>query len=464
MNQVQSFGISFRKFRRSGPAKQMEQMQNFLDADPDATFSQIRKRLQKLTLNVDYSKGLANLQGVPVQDKKLRFKHHIPLPQIGHRYTDQMTTGKYQYALRSNGPNDGERVKINSYSSRYSDTSSSSTSSTPRTETIGSYRSSNTNTTSPLLDMTGQKIRLRDRLNVSQQSTPRSEKYFEGRAHFGLIDSLDLREKLKDVNKIKERYSKEEFLHSLSHYKLRGHERCFDVESKQLEYIQKESKFLAPVTPNPLLSEENVALLERKHNLVRLEEGCVMENVPKETGDGKRIKSPRTIKSNIEIKVTEPLAPSRISMHTVPKRRKVEFDMTPRVLQALESSVMQKELKPILKRKEKQSLEDNGLVFSRQNKAGSPTKRDMLHLPRISDSMTPPPGVRKEPPPVTFRNNIYPLGFPGSNEFESVIDRYGNCRQNSTVWDTNIVRDSSMARGSSIVRDSDIRSNSLPKV
>ncbi|KAK3601872.1 hypothetical protein CHS0354_041805 [Potamilus streckersoni] len=463
MNQVQSIGISFRKFRKPGPAKQTDRMQSFLEAGSDATFSQIRKRLQKLTLNVDYSKGLANLQGIPVHDKKPRFKHQTPHPQIGHRDTDQMTTGKYHYALRSNGQNDGERVRINSYSSRYSDTSSSSTSSTPGTETIGSYRSSYTNTSSPLFDMKGQKIRLRDRLNVSQQGTPRSEKQFEGRAHFGLIDSLDLREKLKDVNKIKERYSKEEFLHSLSHYKLRGHDRCFDLESKQLEYIQKRTKFLAPITPNTMLSEENLALLERKNSSVRLEGAYEMENVPEEPGYGKRTKSPRTIKSNIEIKFTEPLAPSRVSMHTVPKRRKVEFDLTPRRLEAIDS-VTQKELKPILKRKEKESLEEEGLLFSGQKNAFSPTKIDVLHLPRISDSMIHSPGVRKEPPSVMFRKKIYPLGFPGSDEFESVIDRYGNCRQNSMVQDTNIVRDTSMARESSTLRDSNIRRNSLPKI
>ena len=426
--------------------KKHRHMKSFLDQDTN-TFARIRKRLSTLTLSTAYRKGIESPLIVP------------PIKDTRHVQRRINSISSRDDTDRKHGGHGLSKVRVNSRSSFLSDDKEFRTTRAP-VLAVTRHRASETAALNKVTEsyvtlnqnpeLFSRHIKLRDKESgkTYRSDSPKSFKSNEssGKIHMGLIESLDLNERLSDLEKIKARYSNDEFINSLTLYKMRGHDRCFNHDGST-EHIRR-GTVLAPLDQS------------RASSKLTWESGYAIDDFqsPRFTHNSLsewEIDTSSTLAQNVEAKnktSTSNLS-SLLKPRTPVKRKKsVDFDMEPKDL--LEMSGMktpsthsetfgkEKELKSILKKKKKSnhmkeksrdalSAEDEFLM--------NDSYCWKFHLPKIHS----PVQTRRPKPSSSFNRKMYHYGDGISHEFEEVICTYGNCRQNSIIREKSLTRDQS---------------------
>lgn len=420
-------------------------MKSFLEADSN-TFARIRKRLSTLSLDTDYRKGgqESPLNAPPSKD----FRH--PPRRVNSLGSKDLSDRRQ---LQS-------KQRVTSRSSFHSDDKeyrkkgiSIGTSRNKASEIIG-LEKLNDNILTPQKnpEMFSKHIKLRDKEadKFSRSTSPKSFRSNDssGKVHLGLIESLDLNERLNDVEKIKARYSNDEFMNSLSLYKLRGHDRCFHPEGLT-EHVRRGTILEPPEPP-------------RVSSKLTWESGYAIDEFtsPRDSVFSKT-------DWGVEAKHKTDVKPAGTNLHnsleiTPSKRKKsVEFDMeikqmpencvpkTPST--AAESAGKEKELKSILKRSKRdktaQKSGERDIGNDNDDFLRNDSYRWKFHLPKIHS----PIQNRRTQPSNSFKRKMYHFGDGVSKEFEQVINTYGNCRQNSVIREKSFTKDRSFVKESSKV-------------
>ena len=450
------------------PSKKKPPMKKFLEPN-DQTFSQIRKRLSAMTLNVDYKRSADTFKPPPV------FQERKNPPRRISSLSSRDTEDRYQTDLFK--PNhllydsDIRKDKVQSRASFLSDENEYR----QARKKLNIYkRASESDALSKLgeniltprqnPELFSRQIRLRDNSDEHVRSeSPKSLKSTDstGRIHLGLIENLDLNETLNDVERIKERYSNDQFIHSLALYKLRGHDRCLYNDGLGSDHVPRGTRLVSPdsmvydTRGSSRLSQESSttinSILSPRHD-IKFRMTHAGNNWVQEDSHPDSI---------IQAKPKPYGAPRNIG-RPFKKRKSVGFDMNHQEIEhpspdrlgpppsRASKSSSNTEPKSILKRNnnteanlasetEKKALE---LETRNEDYLANAGYRWRFHLPRINS----PVATLRHQPSIPFRKKMYHFGDGISSEFETVINRYGNCRQPSVIRDSSFHRDSSAIR------------------
>lgn len=422
--------------------KKHRHMRSFLDQDSN-TFARIRKRLSTLTLNTAYRKGLETPLNVPpAKDSRTprrRINSISSRDETERKHCDQAPS-KARVNSRSSFLSDDKEFRI--HRAPYLAVTRNRASETDAVKKLGE------NFVTPNQDpeLFSRHIKLRDKESLEKMSRSTSPKSFKstestGKVHLGLIESLDLNERLSDLDKIKARYSNDEFINSLALYKMRGHDRCFNHEGHS-EHVRR-GTVLAPLDPS------------RASSKLTWESGYGVDDFLSPRFNTSE--SDTNYEHKTEAKHMDVSPASRFKPQTPVKRKKsVEFDMEPKDLVELSgmktpsthSEVIgkEKELKSILKRTKRDARPNEKSQHSSTDDEFLTNERYRwkFQLPKIHS----PVQNRRPKPSNSFKRKMYHFGDGISREFEQVICTYGNCRQNS------IIREKSHTKEQSLVRDS----------
>ena len=455
-------------FKDPRASKRKPPMKKFLEPN-DQTFSQIRKRLSDITLNVDYKRSTDTFKPPPVfQERK------IPPRRISS-ISSRDTEDRYQTELFK--PNhllydsDCRKDKIHSRASFLSDENEYR----QARKKLNMYkRASETDALSKLgeniltprqnPELFSRQIRLRDKPDEYVRSeSPKSLKSTDstGKIHLGLIETLDLNEKLSDVERIKERYSNDQFIHSLALYKLRGHDRCLYNDGLGSDHVPRGTRLMSPdsmvfdtrgssrlsqessTTVNSILSPRQDIKFRMTHagsNWVQDEShpDSMIRAKPKPYGAprniGKPFKKRKSVGFDMNHQEIEHPSPDRLG--PPPSRAsKASSSTEPKSILKRNNNTEV----PLASETMKKTLE---LETRNEEYLANVDYRWRFHLPRINS----PVATLRHQPSVPFRKKMYHFGDGISREFESVINRYGNCRQPSVIRDASFNRDSSAVR------------------
>ncbi|KAH3863871.1 hypothetical protein DPMN_026876 [Dreissena polymorpha] len=408
--------------------RRLKSTKSFLDND-ERTFANIRNRLSSLSLSTSYRKPHEST----FSDRS------IPPRRI---------TSISSRDLNERNSQLGKPPRLHSRTSFLSDDkefrearrSTSSTQRTRASETAALNKlNENLLTQRQNPELFSRQIKIKDSGdNESQRSSsPRSVKSVEssGKIHFGLIESLDLNEKLNDVEKIKERYSNDEFMNSLTLYKLRGHDRCWHP-SGMSEHIPRGTRldghetFERPINRMPYSWDSGYAI-----NSIESPRASLPVYVP--TTKWEPDKS--HVNNQIEAKPKTPVQRKKnVAFHA--KHQEITEDeliSNPPTSPTRDN----RELKSILKRVNSEHNARTNKELESDEFLANETYRWNLQLPKIRSPVT---TLRK--PPLPFKRKMYQYGNGISREFEQVISRYGNCRQSSIIRDLSLTKDHSLTR------------------
>ena len=435
-------------------------MKSFLQPN-DTTFAQIRKRLSAMALKVDYKRSSDAFRPAPVfQERRFppRRISSINSKDNEDRYQNELFKPNH-ILYESYAPKD----RINSRASFFSDDNEYRH--VRKTYNIYKTRASESDALTKLSEniltprqnpeLFSRQIKLKNKADGHARSeSPKSIKSTEstGKVHLGLIESLDLNERLDDLERIKERYSSDQFINSLSLYKLRGHDRCLYNDGLGSDHIPRGTRLMSPDTresSSRLSLESSTTLnsvLSPRHDIkFRLTHAQNREwNQDESRPD-----------SLIQAK-PKPHGPFKTKGKSLKKRKSVGFDLNRKEIidesasniaspSSRTSRASSKEPKSILKRgtnqetptqsdavKKSQELETRDEEF-----LANANFRWRFHLPKIHS----PVQSLRHRPSIPFRKKMYHFGDGISREFEAVINRYGNCRQPSMVRDQSFHRD-----------------------
>lgn len=429
-------------------------------ASSEETFSEIRQRLSTLSLNTGYHKDLqAPLISPPFQ-RDLKKLPPRRISSISSRDT---------YERRNEGFS-LTKPRLNSRSSFLSDDKeirrAKKSLSLPRNRAseTDALNKLNVNILTPGQnpELFSRQIKSRDKpserstgvSNSSRCSSPKSVRSSDssGKIHLGLIESLDLNEKLHDLEKIKERYSNNAFMNSLMLYKLRGHDKCFRC-SGFTEHIPRGTRLHSPEPMRTSSKYSQAADSAYAINSIvspRLSDKLLPHLRQRKDWE------PEKSHVHNQIELRQNPAAIKASGRKTPRKRKksVGFDMEPKHLNPSDSidslttprqdsTSTEKELRSILKRTDIQKVEIDVNKHEEKNYDDEFVVNESYlwkyHLPKIQS----PVHSKRGRVPMSFRRKMYQFGDGVSNEFEQVISKYGNCRQGSWIRDHSIVRDHS---------------------
>lgn len=430
-------------------------MKSFLQPDNNA-FARIRKRLSTLSLNTAYRQGLesplvtpsfSDNRSTPRRVSSISSRDSADRKHgIAHKLAKTRGTSRNSFLsddlenVRSTG-NAGHR-------SRASETAALS----KFTEHVLTPRQNP--------DLFSRQIKLRENKESgksSRSTSPKSCRSIEstGKVHLGLIESLDLNETLSDVEKLKARYSNDEFMNSLTLYKLRGHDRCFNYNGHS-EHVRR-GTVLYPLEParEPARASSNLTW----------ESGCSLDPSLSPRLNTKPDLETSTRPVNVNQRKETRVANSDTVVDTqasVKRKKSVDFDMELRdsqefvaksPLSQVEVLGKERELKSILKRsKGKYKINDKDKGRDIPNQDDEFLKNEnyhwRFHLPKLRS----PVQSRRQKPTNAFQRKMYHFGEGVSREFEQVICTYGNCRQSSIIREKSLTRDQSFTREPSKVK------------
>ena len=450
-------------FKDPQTGKRKPPMKQFLEPN-DATFAKIRKRISEMTLKVDYKRAYEAFRPPPVfQERK------YPTRRVSS-INSKNTEDRYQiepvkpHPLHESHSNRLDR--LNSRASFFSDDNEFRH--VRKTYNIYATRASETDALSKLSEniltprqnpeLFSRQIRLKDKPDIHARSDSPKSSESTGKVHLGLIESLDLNEKLEDLDRIKERYSSDEFMNSLSLYKLRGHDRCLYNDGLGSDHIPRGTRLMSPDTRD-------------SSSRLSLESSTTITSVLSPRYD---IKFRLTHAPNKEWNQDDSQPGSPIQAHPRPygaprpkgkqskKRKSVGFDMNPKEIidenaskfsspSPRSSRTSFREPKSILKRVTNQDIPTPSLAAQKSQELDSRDEefltnanfRWRFQLPKIHSPVAP---ARQRPPSIAFRKKMYHFGDGISREFEAVINNYGNCRQPSMVKDKSFHRDTSSVK------------------
>ena len=458
----------FEIFKEPQANKRKPPMKNFLEPN-DQTFSQIRKRLSAMTLNVDYKRSADTFKPPPV------FQERKNPPRRISSINSKDTEDRYQSELFK--PNHllydsySRKDRIHSRASFLSDENEyrqarKKLNMYKRASESEALLKLNENILTPRQnpELFSRQIKLRDKTDEHARSeSPKSLKSTDstGKIHLGLIETLDLNEKLNDVERIKERYSNDQFIHSLALYKLRGHDRCLYNDGLGSDHIPRGTRLMSPDSTNldtrgsSRLSQESSTtintILSPRHDIKFRMTHAGSNWVQDESHPDSMIRAQ-----------PKPYGAPRHIRKPFKKRKSVGFDMNhkeivdpspenlgPPPSRASKASSV-KEPKSILKRNNNPEVpvvtetEQKSLELDTKNEEFlvNANYRWRFHLPRINS----PLATVRHQPSIPFRKKMYHFGDGVSREFETVINRYGNCRQRSIIRDSSLNRDVSAMR------------------
>lgn len=430
--------------------KRRKNVHSFLEPDVNE-FEEIRNRLNTLSLNTGYKKG----PEPPIISPPFRREMKVQPKRISSISSRETLERAHDPVLLS-------KPRIHSRSSFLSDDKELRHS--KRQATLAKNRASETAALNKLNEniltpgqnpeLFSRQIKLKDKserasgkIASTRSSSPKSVKSIDssGKIHLGLIDSLDLNEKLSDVEKIKERYSNNAFMHSLTLYKLRGHDRCLKHDgtsdhvprgtrisspegSRVSSKMSADSAYAINSVISPRLGERFLASLnsrwqwepDKSHINNQIE--AKNKELHNRTTQVKRKKS---VGFNMETKE-----------HVVENNQKDVTQSSPSHEQSI------KEIKSILKRSNNEAAQaekDNMACNTEDDFLVNESYHWKYQLPKIR---SPVQSLRARPP-ISFRRKMYHFGDGVSDEFEQVISKYGNCRQGSWIRDQSFARDSS---------------------
>lgn len=430
-------------------------MKSFLEPDNNA-FARIRKRLSTLSLNTAYRQGLESPLITPFSDNRSTPRRVSSISSRdsldrkhggGHKLAKTRGTSRNSFLSE-----DLENVRLTGNAGPRS-----------RASETAALNKFNEHVLTPRQnpDLFSRQIKLRENKESgksSRSTSPKSCRSIEstGKVHLGLIESLDLNETLSDVEKLKARYSNDEFMNSLTLYKLRGHDRCFNHNGHS-EHVRR-GTVLYPLEParEPARAGSNLTW----------ESGCSIDpslsprlSTKPDLETGTR---PVNVNQRKEIRVadSDTVAETQVS---VKRKKSVDFDMELRdsheshvaksPLSQIEILGKERELKSILKRsKGKYKTSDKDKDPDIPNQDDEFLKNESyhwrFHLPKLRS----PVQNRRQKPTNAFQRKMYHFGEGVSREFEQVICTYGNCRQSSIIRDKSLPRDQSFTREPSKVK------------
>lgn len=286
------------------------------------------------------------------------------------------------------------------------------------------------------------------RIGSPRSTSPKSAKSdSSGKVHLSLIESLDLNEKLHDVEKVKERYSNNTFMNSLTLYKLRGHDRCLKHDG-MTDHIPRGTRIGSPESSRvgSKMSFDSAYAMTRAVSPKPGDRLLPSLNVRWQWEPDKS-----HVNNECEDKTSKRPEHSRCRKRS-PKRKKiVGFDMEPKELTEDDQhetmppnarDVTTNGIKSILKRSTSQSA---GIDQHKLNEnvddefVANESYYWKYQLPKVRSPVHP----IRERHTVPFSRKMYHFGDGVSNEFEQVISKYGNCRQGSWVRDKSCVKDRS---------------------
>lgn len=442
-------------------------MKKFLEPN-DTTFSQIRKRLSDLTLNTDYKRSSDAFKPPPVfherrnpprrissinsRDTENRYENELFKPnhllydsyarkdRINSRTSFLSDENEYRYARR----------QFNLYKKRASESDALS----KLNENILTPRQNP--------ELFSRQIKLKDKPHDhSRSESPKSLKSTEstGKIHLGLIESLDLNEKLNDVEKIKERYSNDHFINSLALYKLRGHDRCLYNDGLGSDHIPRGTRLLSPdslvfdtrgssrlshgsnTTLNSVLSPRHDIKFRMTHAGSKdwiQEESCpdnIIQTKPKPHGIPKQKPFKKRKSVGFDMNHKEIVDTDKENATSPPSRASKSSSKEPRSI--LKRTTSEEAHVPPEGEQKSRELDSKTEEF-----LANASFRWRFQLPKIHS----PVASLKHHPSIPFRKKMYHFGDGISREFEAVINSYGNCRQPSMIRDTSFNRDTSVIR------------------
>ena len=404
---------------------------SFLEPD-ESSFARIRNRLSTLSLSTAYK---SDHEG-PVISPPFQRERKLPPRRISSISSRDTL----------------EKGRLNSRASFYSD--SKELQNARRNFQLPHHRASETAALRKLNEnyltpgqnpeLFSRQIRLKDksRNDTTRSSSPKSMKSTDssGKIHLGLIESLDLNEKLSDVEKIKERYSNNTFMNSLSLYKLRGHDRCLK-NTGYSEHIPRGTRIPSPeAPPGSKLSSESAYAIN----------SVISPRLVHTKWQWEPEKSHMTFQTDSKHKTIH----SSDRKTPVKRKKSVGFNMTPKEHSVHESEQLPppsasdesivKEVKSILKRSNKDSCNTENLKPDTNNDDEfivNESHHWKYHLPKIRS----PVNHFRAKPPLSFQRKMYHFGDGISTEFEQVISKYGNCRQSSWIREHSLVKDSGVS-------------------
>ena len=424
--------------------KNRTQVKSFLEPDEN-TFANIRKKLSTLSLTTEYKKE--SFAPSPMFNERKYARRRIS--SLGPRDT----ISKKVKERRRKGLSSRESFYSDDHEYRFLHPSE-----------FDPFR--NTNETSKLTEgiitprhhpeLFTQQIKDLEKSKPTRVTSPKSSRSIDssGKVHLGLIETLDLTEQLDDVEKIKQRYSSDYFTKSLNMYKARGHDRCFN-RSGMTEHIPRGTRLFSPdsMRPGSKLSYESAQTMSSistpyssRSTNVRLTPMVLPHHYLQ---DGNPLHVQGFQQAPLKLEESENNPPEKKEPKKV-RRKSVGFNMVQTEVHGNDGASSNasspreganRELKSILKKKPALSKtkwveiqEQEGDEFH-----ANPNYYWKFHLPRLQ-SPAPAAKVRQA---TQFRKKMYHYGQGISDEFEEVINRYGNCRQNSMVRDPSIIREPS---------------------
>ncbi|KAL4240550.1 hypothetical protein ACF0H5_001342 [Mactra antiquata] len=422
-----------------------EKTKSFLDSN-EKTFAEIRQRLSTLTLNTDYKGQDKSIIHPPFQRDKSR-RPPKRISSIGsHDTADRI----YENHTRIQS-----RASIQSDNREYRPSRRGHPLPLHRAGETAALHKLNENILTPgqnpelfsrQIKMSGERPdRYYANSIISRSSSPKSVRSVDssGKVHLGLIESLDLNEKLNDVEKIKERYSKDSFIHSLAMYKLRGHDKCLRQtgmsehiprgtklnpidDSRQGSRLLSDSMYSIPNAVSPRLEDKTKPLFVRSSKW-EPDKSYFRNHIEVQSRN-----SASGNKFQTKIKKSVGFAAEHEELN--------EEELQDRSLPPSSRDSPVKEPKSILKRTGSQSTNRDS-VNMENNQDDEFIVDENYHwkykLPKIR---SPVQSLRARPP-MSFRKKMYHFGDGVSEEFDQVISKYGNCRQSSWVREHSYVRE-----------------------
>lgn len=400
----------------------------------EKTFANIRNRLSNLSLHTNYKGSADESQKIKERQPHLRRISSISSRDTLERYADPFGCGQTRLHSRSSFMSDDREFRI---SKKKTNTRKN------RASEMAALSKLNESFLTPRQnpELFLRRIQLKDKTNGSLRSlSPQSTRSVDslGKVHLGLLDCLDLKEKLHDVEKIKERYSSDAFLNSLSLYKLRGHEKCLFNGNANSDNMSKGKRICSPdrsVIAAKTTTDESMYIM---NNVLspRLGTDTLMTSfhINKDWEPNKS-----HMHDNVK---AEPIS----NRHTSTKRKKsVEFNMQPSEINEDEliskppppsGEISLKQLKSILKRSNTEHLTNKQYILDDHNDTfvADESYRWKFQLPAIRS-----PVFSKKPHALaSFKKKMYHYGNGVSQEFDHVITNYGNCRQASMIRDQSL--------------------------
>lgn len=459
-------------FKDPQKAERKHVMKQFLEPS-DTTFSQIRKRLSAMKLNVEYKR---NAEAFRPNAEAFRpppvFQERKPPRRISS-INSKDTDDRYQNELFKPNhllyDNHARKDRLNSRASFLSDDNEYRNA----RKNLNLYRNRasesdalsklNENILTPRQnpELFSRQIKLNGKVDDHGRSeSPKSLKSTDstGKVHLGLIESLDLNEKLNDVERIKERYSSDQFMNSLTLYKLRGHDRCFYNDGLGSDHIPRGTRLMSPDSMLPDTRGSSRLSLESSTTVNSLLSPR-LDIKFRLTHAGNKNWSQEESRPDSRIQATpKPHGAPRSNRKPLNKRKSVGFDMNHKEIvdqgtdnlispPSRASRISSKEPKSILKKGAAQDelvpsdaiKKSHELDTKDEEFLANANYRWRLHLPKIHS----PVASLRHHPSIPFRKKMYHFGEGISSEFEAVINRYGNCRQPSMIRDRSIHRDAS---------------------